>query len=317
MSVNIGRPYLWSDDVDQSVDMYNEWFLDFAPGTFRSTRINAINIVETSLKATNFLRDISPQAFRGYPGILSTLRMSTCPPIAVDRLIGLAGVNPSLVKGMEIHGRLPARMDNARLNQELEKIGNIIERMADVEICTWLKTGLEPSEAEIHRAATIIADRLCAAQANPIIRNEQEKRQLGKLRAWLEARGYQEIPLDERADFRSMPNGTFSFRLNVVVGMNFDINIPVDAVIMPMNAQYGEFPLLVEAKSAGDFANTNKRRKEEAVKMTQLQEKYGNDIKFILFLCGYFGTGYLEYEADKGIDWVWEHRIDDLTGFGV
>jgi type II restriction enzyme len=208
-------------------------------------------------------------------------------------------------------------MDNTRLNQELEKIGNIIERMADVEICSWLRNGLEPTEAEIHRAATIIADRLCAAQANPIIRNEQEKRQLGKLKVWLESRGYQEIPLDERTDFRGMPNGTFSFRLNVVVGMTFDINIPIDAVIMPMNAQYGEFPVLVEAKSAGDFANTNKRRKEEAVKMVQLQEKYGNDIKFILFLCGYFGTSYLEYEADKGIDWVWEHRIDDLTGFGI
>jgi hypothetical protein len=35
-----------------------------------------------------------------------------------------------------------------------------------------------------------------------------------------------------------------------------------------------------------------------------------------LFLCGYFDSGYLGYEAAEGIDWVWEHRIDDLAQFG-
>ena len=317
MPVNMNRPHLWEDDVEQSVDMYNQWFLNFAPETFKKTRISATNIVEQSLKATDYLRNISPQVFRANPGVLSTLRMSTCPPIAVDRLIGLSGVTPSLVKSMEIDERLPIRMDRLRLDRELQQIGAIIERMADPEIFTWLKTGLQPTEMEVHRAATIIADRLCAAQANPIIRNEQENRQLSKIKGWLESKGYEEIRVGERVDFRTMPKGSFSFRLNVVVGRNIDVNIPVDAVIMPMNARRGEFPLLVEAKSAGDFTNTNKRRKEEAVKMSQLRERYGDEIKFILFLCGYFGTNYLEYEADEGIDWVWEHRIDDLAGFGL
>ena len=317
MPVNMNRPHLWEDDVELSVDMYNQWFLDFAPVTFRETRITATSIVEQSLEATDYLRNISPEVFRRNPGILSTLRMSTCPPIAVDRLIGLADVTPSLVKGMELEKRLPFRMDQKRLSRELNQIGDIIKRMADPEIFSWLRSGLAPTQAEVHRAATIVADRLCAAQANPIIRNEQEKRQLGKIKVWLESRGYKEIPLDERVDFRTMPRGTFSFRLNVVVGNALEVNIPVDAVIMPMNARRGDFPLLVEAKSAGDFTNTNKRRKEEAVKMKQLNEKYEGKINFILFLCGYFGTSYLKYEAEEGLDWVWEHRIDDLAGFGL
>ncbi len=54
---------------------------------------------------------------------------------------------------------------------------------------------------------------------------------------------------------------------------------------------------MIEAKSAGDFTNPNKRRKEEAVKVAQLKNSYGNDISFILFLCGYFDSGYLGYEA--------------------
>ena len=76
-------------------------------------------------------------------------------------------------------------------------------------------------------------------------------------------------------------------------------------------------PLLIEAKSAGDFTNVNKRRKEEAVKMAQLRSSYGPGVRFILFLCGYFDTGYLGYEAAEGIDWVWEHRIDELAKFGL
>jgi hypothetical protein len=74
---------------------------------------------------------------------------------------------------------------------------------------------------------------------------------------------------------------------------------------------------LIEAKSAGDFTNTNKRRKEEATKIRQLQVAHGEGIRFVLSLCGYFGTDYLGYEAAEGLDWVWEHRIEDLLKLGL
>jgi hypothetical protein len=95
------------------------------------------------------------------------------------------------------------------------------------------------------------------------------------------------------------------------------VNIPIDAVIMPKSSKPGDLPLLIEAKSAGDFTNPNKRRKEEAVKIAQLKNNYGSNIQFILFLCGYFDSGYLSYEAAEGIDWLWEHRINDLELFNI
>jgi len=94
-----------------------------------------------------------------------------------------------------------------------------------------------------------------------------------------------------------MPAGTFSFRLNVPVkleGGKQQVNIPIDTVIMPKAMKRGELPLLIEAKSAGDFTNVNKRRKEEAVKMAQLRSNYGTKVRFALFLCGYFDSGYLD-----------------------
>jgi hypothetical protein len=276
--------------------------------------------VEAALRSTGNMTDIRPVIIRQHPEVLSTLRMSTCPPLAVDRLIGLAGVPTNLVKSMELARKLPPRMRPEDVDRELAKIAGIIEKMADPDIFIWLGRTEAPTETEIHRAATIVADRLCGAVANPIIRNAQEKRQLAAIKAWLESRGYKQLPSGKGTRFDAMMAGTFSFHMNVPVKLEGgvrSVNIPIDAVIMPKTKRKSSFPILIEAKSAGDFTNTNKRRKEEAAKMAQLRSTYGKKVQFNLFLCGYFDSGYLGYEAAEGIDWVWEHRIDELGLFGI
>jgi len=315
--VNRTKPDRWKEDILQSVDMYNDWFLKFAPTAYRKTRIKTTKDVESTLIKTKNLTDVSPAVLKQEPGVLPTLRMATCPPLAVDRLIGLASVSRNLIGCME-GGEIPQRMNAALVEKELNKIGAIIERMADPDIFVWLGRKASATDPEIHRAATIVADRLCGSVANPIIRNAQEKRQLARIGAWLQARGYS--ALAPKTKFDAMPLGTFGFHLNVPVkreGLAPTINIPVDAVVMPKKAKRDELPLLIEAKSAGDYTNVNKRRKEEAAKMSQLRVTYGSRVRFILFLCGYFDSGYLGYEAAEGIDWVWEHRIDELAKFGL
>jgi type II restriction enzyme len=319
MGINRDKPDLWKSDIASSVDMYNDWFMNFAPEAYRNTRIQTTEDVKKTLKATDNLIDIRTNILKENPSVLPTLRMSTCPPLAVDRLIGLAGVSGNLVKRME-EGSLPPRMGAREIEADLQKISQIIGKMADPDIFVWLGREAKPSEIEVYRAATIVADRLCGSKANPIIRNAQEKRQLAAMAEWLKARGYQERIAGEGTKFDAMRPGTFSFRLNVPVeqeGGEQSVNIPVDAVVMRKTAKNGDFPFLIEAKSAGDFTNVNKRRKEEAIKITQLRHTYGNGIEFILFLCGYFDGAYLGYEAAEGIDWVWEHRIDDLAKFGL
>lgn len=319
-AVNSNKPDRWKADVAQSVDMYNAWFLRFAPDAYRTTRVQTTSDVEETLKATANLTNIGVALLRSNPGVLPTLRMATCPPIAVDRLIGLAGVPANLVRTMERDGKLPPRMTRQRADVALGKIADIIHRMADPDILVWLERGDAPSPQERYRAATIIADRLCGAVANPIIRNAQEERQLDAIAAWLKARGYIGLSTGDQRIFENMQPGTFSFRMNVPAeqeGGGRQVNIPVDAVVMPRTASAGDLALLIEAKSAGDFTNVNKRRKEEAAKMSQLRQTYGERVRFVMFLCGYFDSGYLGYEAAEGIDWVWEHRIEDLREFGL
>lgn len=321
MGINRDKPDLWKNDIIQSVDLYNSWFMEFAPKAFRETRISTANSVERALVDTNYLQNISVKMFKQHPEVLPILRMSTCPPIARDRLVGLAGVTKSLVENMEDaeNPRVSPKMSAERLSVELAKIAQTINKMADMDIFVWLSEKRVPTEEEVQRSATIVADRLCGAVADPIIRNAQEKRQLTAITKFLSDRGYTEASAGTK--YSEMVGGTFSFHTNVPVlvadGAKKTINIPVDVVILPKTAQDGDFPLLIEAKSAGDFTNVNKRRKEEAAKMQQLRNTYGETVSYSLFLCGYFDSGYLGYEAAEGIDWIWEHRINDLEQLGI
>ncbi len=316
--VNRNKPDKWKKDIASSVDFYNQWFLKFAPKTFRETRIHTTKEVELALKKTDNLLKLNPKVLSDNPDILAMLRMSTCPPIARDRLIGLSYVTPNLVKSLESN-KLPKRMDSDKLHIELIKLCDTIQKLIDPDIFTWIEAKSIPSESEVERAATIIADRLCGAVADPIIRNAQEERQLAVITKWLEERNYRKLEPNEVKDFREFPKGTFDFHFNVPVNLNEEkkVNIPVDIIINPHKNTKANIPILIEAKSAGDFTNVNKRRKEEAVKMSQLRNTYGDKIQFVLFLCGYFDSGYLGYEAAEGIDWIWEHRIEDISKLGI
>ena len=138
MAVNRDKPDKWKADIAQSVDMYNDWFMNFAPKAFRETRIQTTKDVEAALHSTGNLTDIQPATMRKHPEILPTLRMSTCPPLAVDRLIGLAGVSSTLVKCMELEKKLPTRMTQAAADKDLARVAAIIEKMADPDIFVWL-----------------------------------------------------------------------------------------------------------------------------------------------------------------------------------
>lgn len=318
MLVNADKPDRWKVDIAQSVDFYNDWFLRFAPQAFRETRVQTTERVLATFEQTCNLTDIAPDVIRQNPTALETLRMTTAPPLARDRLVGLAGVSPHLVRSIELRQKIPSKMKEQQLVSELRRMKEVFQRLADVDILPWLRSGEDPTEAEVYRAATIVADRLCGAVANPIIRNAQERRQLAAIAGWLEKRGYQLIDPGSQISLDAFPSSSYGFRINVPVkhGANA-VNVPIDAVIMSHGAPPGELPVLIEAKSAGDYTNTNKRRKEEAAKNAQLRNTYGVSLRYVLFLCGYFDTGYLGYEAAEGIDWVWEHRIDDLAELGL
>lgn len=314
--INADKPHLWKNDIAMSVDQFNQWFMRFAPAAFRATRVKTMQHVREALVATRNLRSINTDTLRSSPGVLPTLRMCTAPPLAVDRLVGLAVVNKSLIGRME-KGKLASRMKAGPLEENLTRVCTVLTTLLDRDMFPWLDAASEPSDHERDRACTIVADRLCSAVANPIVRNAQEQRQLKTIGDWLDLRGYRKKAHPTGAPLEKFEAGTYTFRMNLIVGDVARVNIPIDVVVQPKKPRKDRLPILIEAKSAGDYTNTNKRRKEEATKIRQLHAMHGDGVRFVLFLCGYFGSDYLGYEAAEGIDWVWEHRIDDLEQLGL
>lgn len=86
MAVNSDKPHLWKADIAKSVDMYNDWFMRFAPKAFRETRIQTTKDVEATLRATGNLTNVDPTVLRNHPEVLPTLRGQRA---RHSRLIGL------------------------------------------------------------------------------------------------------------------------------------------------------------------------------------------------------------------------------------
>lgn len=320
--LNADKPQLWKSDTLASIDHYNDWFLRFAPATYREQRLLRLKEVRNAFAATDNLRDLTVDVLAEHPELLSVLRMAVAPPLAQDRLVGLAYTSKTLVNAMEGKGckppRLPPKLSRQECEPHLSRILDVIGEMLDGDLFPWLHGKRLPDQIELERGLAVVADRLCGSMADPIVRNAQEKRQLDALSVFLSGLDYREIPPDSFGDIADMPDGCFSFRKGIAGRLGRKtVNIPIDCVISRHNRQYGELPILIEAKSAGDATNTNKRRKEEAVKYAQLKKTYGGKLRFLLFLCGYFDAGYLGYEAAEGMDWVWEHRIKDMLVLGL
>jgi type II restriction enzyme len=39
MGVNLDKPERWKTDIARSVDLYNDWFMKFAPKAYRDSRV--------------------------------------------------------------------------------------------------------------------------------------------------------------------------------------------------------------------------------------------------------------------------------------
>src|SRR5689334_10396229 len=133
MAVNRDKPDRWNEDTAKSVDFYNKWYVECAPLAFRDTRIQAAQDVENTLLATSDFAAITAQVLIEKPGILPTLRMACCPPLAVDRLIGLADASKNIVGCME-EGKLPLRMRPVTLDENLDRIIQTVDKMLDRDI---------------------------------------------------------------------------------------------------------------------------------------------------------------------------------------
>lgn len=198
MAVNRDKPDRWKDDIARLVDFYNEWFLEFAPKTFRDARAECVEQVRSMMRLTDQLRNIPPAMPYSHPETIHTLRMCTAPPLARDRLIGLADVRKYLVNKMEKEQEIPPTYKKEAVLKELGDIVSVVQRMLDQDIFVWIEDGRQASDDEEYRAATVVADRLTGAVSDPIIRNAQvfsllERKPLSEICTYLSYESVREL----------------------------------------------------------------------------------------------------------------------------
>jgi hypothetical protein len=204
----------------------------FAPEAFRSTRVKTTEQVKSALLATHDLRDLDTTTLRSNPSALSTLRMCTAPPLAVDRLVGLALANKGLIGRME-KGKLPSRMKVELLEENLARVCRVLSKLLDRDIFPWLESNTSPTDHERDRASTIVADRLCSAVANPIVRNAQEQRQLELIGKWLDARGYRKQSHRPGKPLAEMMPGTYALDLTCPLASHSRSIFPLTSSFSP------------------------------------------------------------------------------------
>ena len=316
MPINADKPHLWKADVAASIDLYNDWFMRFGPQTYRATRAETTVRVQEAIELTHDLTSLNPAILKAHPSILPVLRMSTAPPIARDRLAGLVCVNRHLVQSME-SGKVPTRMSNKELDRLLEAVARVLIRQFDYELLPWLKQKTRPTRFERFRASTIVADRLCGTMADSIIQAARRQRQIRLITKYLRERGYKYVADMSERDFANLQPGTFTLQAHVISGIHRAIHLVVDVVLQPHAIYFGGLPVVIRARSFDDPSRAYRRGTEEVTYGRLLRARFGADLPIILFLGGCVDARYLGHVAAEQIDWIWEHRIEDLSGIGV
>ncbi|GIW01252.1 MAG: hypothetical protein KatS3mg058_2655 [Roseiflexus sp.] len=107
-----------------------------------------------------------------------------------------------------------------------------------------------------------------------------------------------------------MEPGAYAFCLNVPVGKTQRVNIPIDVVIQPKKPRTDQLPIRIEARSAGDFTTQTSGARKRRRRITGYRRPTGR----LWLSCSSFAgiSATTIWGAPRGIDRVWEHRIDDL-----
>lgn len=306
--LNKGKPHRWKEDAERSKKEIIDWLVTASSGgidreDLERKATHAIDLLESTLDVGN--------ALKTDPRILPFLRALTRRNIGTSQLATFIGIGEAQVTNCEA-GR--------PVHQEIiENITALLELEIDYRVLPWLEASRPPTKDEKKRAVVIAADRILCRSNSTELRYKHEPRQINKLKIFLNNQGMQEIKISKLIDpVRDIKPGTYCCHASVegLTSENKVLKQTVDILIKPSHAQSTDFPIFIEAKSMADAANPNKRQKEEAHKLDHLQRRWVKDsehpIFFILLLGGIVPIRYLEVEAGSGLDWIWEHRIEDL-----
>lgn len=309
--MNANREELWDSDITIAENQIKKWLAEYRNhGASRTDLENELTSRIENAEWGGTIRD----AIEDQPRVLAALRALSRRDMGTAQFSDFVGIGKTRLERFEAGETVKNLPDDFTA-----KCDDLLSGELDEELVPWIFEGRAPERDEAERAAIVAADRQLRRSASTALRYAHEPRQLGHLSRYLTDLGYVEITgggpvTDPRT---GLPQGTFSYRRSIMGAManGGELSQSVDVMIMPRGAQHGSLPVFMEAKSMTDKVNPNKRQKEEAQKAAGLRARWelpGEKLNFVLLLGGTVPRRYLTVERDCGLDWVWEHRIQDL-----
>jgi hypothetical protein len=297
----------WERDRVLAKEEIIEWLaITTSTKNSRSLLENQITLLLDELARLNSVE----KAIVKNPRILTSLRSLTRRDIGTSQIATFLGVGTSMYEAIERAEKPVAPI--------LSGIVSLLEKELDESLAPWIVENRNPTKEEMNRSVIVAADRILKRSTSTELRYKHEPRQLDKLKEYLDSKGYSEVSGTGISNPRKdMKPGSYAFRVNID-GLTIDgvtLKQNVDTLIMPFSKSSGLLPIFLEAKSMTDEVNPNKRQKEEAQKVDNVRRKWQDKserLNFVLLLGGTVPRRYLEVEAGSGLDWIWEHRVNDL-----
>ena len=306
-NLNSLRPDKWEHDRVIAREQIIDWLA--TTSSIVSKRSEVLTQVQGALRILESEKSIEG-AIQRDASVVTVLRALTRRDVGTSQTATFLGVSTTTLENVENRKRNPSHLT--------KPLAELLKRELDPELASWIIEGRDAFNDEMMISRIVATDRIIRRAAATALRYEHEPRQLAKLESYLQSRGFQEVASDTIVNPRTdMPKNSYSFRVNVV-GLTTDgveLRQNVDTLIKPASQSSASLPIFVEAKSMTDEVNPNKRQKEEAQKVDAVRRKWQSShekLNFVLLLGGTVPRRYLEIEAGSGLDWVWEHRVQDL-----
>jgi hypothetical protein len=182
----------------------------------------------------------------------------------------------------------------------------VLSQLLDRELFGWLDQGRPAATTERRFAATLVADRRCEAIGEQILRQAERQRQAGALMRWLDKAGYQDHP----GPPTELPRGGYLVGPVGVEGINVLGERLVNAVIRPASGAGNGRLVVVKAVPRTAASSASGTTSAHAAQLRT------NRVVTVL-LIGVADRKFLHQVASAGLDWVWEHRLDDLSLVGL
>lgn len=300
--INADQEQQWRSDISAARDAHQRWLLTEGRQAHRRARAEAVVDVERMLDLTSDLGVVTPEIIRQSPGILTTQRMSTAPPLARERLVTLARAERSVVLALE-QDRLPGRTSAGELDAQLTRICQVIRGLIDPDLFGWLRDRVPPTPAQRRLASVAVANRLCDSMAGDLVRQQCHHHDLGLVQRWLTDHGFRPEGSDPPW---SDVDATFALGPRRLPIPGRARPISADMIIRPADPAR---PLVVLTSVHGPGLAPVRRSSTTPWAPIRSSDR---PIRRLHLLSGPVDLSDLHRRAAHGHDWIWAHRLDDL-----